>query len=781
MLTMLDENRLMEIGRKFGPKVYDQLFKIKSTNQKVIYLIEYFKHRGRLAELLAAVFKNNKEDSTRLNPDIPVEKPNDLSPPIVNAPIYECTRAVVVDSFTPGALVQVYSNGTEVVGSATPHYGFDEIELTRPLSLGEIITATQTVNEIESLHSHTPVEVSALPDFPSGRPPAPCVISPIFACGRVVGVAELVPGARVIVNEDGVDIGSKNTANDRESVLTASLTDGKVVKARQLICQDVTGMSALESPSSDGLTVLPVPDPFEGPKLEEDSVVVGNNSVTLDGLYVGALVKVRNGTTVVGSGYATGSRNWVPLSDAIEASWVVGASQELCGSHAPAEPVTPTTRLDAPQIIGPVCDTDQTVRVGKSVLNATVALFRNGNLAGLAGAQPNEFVMSIGGDLAAGDELTVLQYMGPTVSPLSDPVYVCPCSEIPGLIHSILDSAGGNSPHLPIASSPSTVPILTNADPFDVIDLTLRADFEMINKETLAEDAVSDGHVIYVDQVTGHTVEVPCRISARGNTRFTYCGWRPLKLKFDGDPNGTIFEGTGKVIKIVTHCGFKSGDQWILGGTNAQHNRRLLQEFALYQVLAAMETAALDTRLAMITYQDPNGATLETRYGFVREREKRAAERCGCERLELDEGDTSLPPNPTSDFQVRFHHKFLFSHDYAPAYEHNCVRMGLAGEEYYFPYDFDLSGAIRPEYFKNNGWTIEENGEELINWLRAFPDQNLVKVQIAALLSHEDAMRERAQGGPVDNIGRARLEYWFEDHIRRLKCFLAEISKRKSV
>ena len=773
LFTMFDEESIMEIGRSRAPEIYAELSEARDLNDKIRLLFEFFERDGRLEELHAAITGKGKRDSARLNPDFRVETPEDLSPPIVHDPIHECARSVLVDSFAPGALVQVYSNGAEVVGTATPHFGFVEMALTRSMVVGEIITATQTIGGIESAQSHAPVEVVPLPKFPTGLPPAPNVNPPIFACGRIVPVASLIPGVRVIVSEDGADIGVANAAGEWKAVITTPLTEGAEVQARQVTCDDIPGRPALEGPPSVGEHVLPVPDPFEGPNVEQETVVVGNDSVTINGLYVGALVTVFNGGTVIGSGFANGARNWVPLALPIEATWSVTATQELCGTSESSDPVTPSTELRAPKIVGPVCDTDTTVRVRGSILNATVLLLRDGDVAGVAGAQLGDFLMATGEHFNAGDALTVLQYMGPTTSPESDPVQVCACSDrfLTPLLEEIL---GGADPALlPVTCAPSTVPILTNPDPFDVIELTLRADFAAINQEPGEADAVSDGTIIYIDAATGLPVEVDCRIEARGNTRFDYCGWRPLTLRFNGDPNGTIFEGTGMLIKIITHCGFKPGDQWILGGTIAQHDRRLLQEFTLYQVLGAMETAALDTRLAMITYQDLTGADLETRYGIVREREGRAAQRCGFERLEEDEGDGNLPPNPTSDFQVRFHHQFLFSHDFHPSGEHNVVRMGSpSGEEHYMPYDFDLSGVIRPDYFKNNNWTIEQNGEALIDWLTNTADQDLVRVQIAALLQHEAAMRERSVGGPVDTIGRVRLRHWFDDHIRRLKCYL---------
>ena len=335
----------------------------------------------------------------------------------------------------------------------------------------------------------------------------------------------------------------------------------------------------------------------------------------------------------------------------------------------------------------------------------------------------------------------------------------------------------GDFENQPIACKESTIDLFENDDPLEVLEVTLRADFDSINGEQNRDDATSPGTLTYIDPISGLPVSVGSTVEARGHSRFDYCEWRPLRLRFDSNPAGTLLDGTGKTIKIVTHCEWKSSPvldmAGILRGTPVEDRRRLLQEFTLYEVLAAMGSTALETRLALITYEDPSGTPLKTEYAFFREREKRAAERCGFERLELDEGDPDLPSNPTSLFQVQFHHQFVFSHDYEPKDEHNVIRMGSPnGMEYYMPYDFDLSGIIHPSYFQNDNLSIEENGQQLISWLNSWPDQDLVRVQVFALLEHEEEMRQRIVESLVDAEGKARLQEWFEDHIQRLKDFL---------
>ncbi len=264
-------------------------------------------------------------------------------------------------------------------------------------------------------------------------------------------------------------------------------------------------------------------------------------------------------------------------------------------------------------------------------------------------------------------------------------------------------------------------------------------------------------------------VSIDCRVEARGNSR-RQCGWRPLRFHFNGDPGGTIFTGTGRFIDFVTHCGFRPG-QWegLAGSDEVEHDRRLHQEFTFYKVIRAFGEMTLETRLASVTYRDLAGTELENRFGFIRERKSRAPLRCGMQRQEEDEGDPFGQPNPTSLFQAEFHHLLIFHHDYFfPNAEHNVVD---GSEDFYFPYDFDLSGVIAPQYFKNNGWSIQRNAEELPEWLRQ-QDESLARTQVAEVLSKEAEIRQIVAGTRADATGKSELDEWLETHLRQLKAFL---------
>src|SRR5690348_7768671 len=90
----------------------------------------------------------------RLNEQFPIREPAQISPPSIHPPIYACAKRLYVYGFVPHALVKIYANMTEVVGQQTPYVGYSEIDLTRELRVNESITATQTINGMESTHSY---------------------------------------------------------------------------------------------------------------------------------------------------------------------------------------------------------------------------------------------------------------------------------------------------------------------------------------------------------------------------------------------------------------------------------------------------------------------------------------------------------------------------------------------------------------------------------------------------------------------------------------------------
>ena len=148
--------------------------------------------------VLACVAAPVHAENPRINDTYPVNR-EDLSAPIVDAPIHDCARVVHVSGFIPHALVRVYANGNEVIASENPYFGFADIPLNRALNLGDKITAVQIVGALASAQSPDPVVVGPYPALNK-----PVVQPDLYACGRIVDVDQLVPSTHVTVHDSTI-------------------------------------------------------------------------------------------------------------------------------------------------------------------------------------------------------------------------------------------------------------------------------------------------------------------------------------------------------------------------------------------------------------------------------------------------------------------------------------------------------------------------------------------------------------------------------------------------
>jgi hypothetical protein len=378
----------------------------------------------------------DQELQPRPNEGAPIRSAGQLSPPIVREPIHECARAVHVEGFIPHAQVVVYANGVEVVGQRRPYVGFDDIPLTRPLSAGDQITATQAAFGLTSAHSQHAVTVDQ--PVPLAKP---SVGPTIYACGQVVLVGGLTPSTHVAVysaSTPDVQVNSAQLIGEAEctgagvAVVTQPLNEGWFVAAQQVACPG-TGHE-LVSARSDAVRVPPEPQPVNPPKL--DTPVIGNDAASLENLYIGARVSVTDVTSGagVGGGLANAGSDWAKVQPPIKGGDKYAASQTLCTPSVASPPVTATSGLPAPVLVSPICPDDRTVVIRGTIINATVALYRVGSSLpiGIGGAVPGDLELAIGSAFSLGvnDGLYVRQFMGNTISAESNHVSVTDCRNV---------------------------------------------------------------------------------------------------------------------------------------------------------------------------------------------------------------------------------------------------------------------------------------------------------------------------------------------------------------
>jgi hypothetical protein len=359
-------------------------------------------------------------DKIYINAQYPVRGPNGptLSPPVIAA-VNECSTHVYVESFVPHATVNVTLNGTIVVGHATPEFAFAAIRMRRRLHFGDKLTAVQQVNGLLSAPS-APAVIGHMPS----TLPQPYVDPNIYVCGRIVPVDALVPGVAVRITDVTAinGLGSGFTPNDWSStwdpVRTVPLTAGHEVVATQSAC------GTEKSDPSATTTVLPEPMPLQPPRVEP--AIVGNDAITVDGLYDGALLQAFDHAAPIGSGVVTASSNSLHVAPPLQAASLVTVRQSLCHRSPLSPPRTPTRRLAAPVLDSPICPGQPAADVRGSTIDATLVLLKNGIVAGYGGAAPGDVPLSIAPPyhFARGDNVKVVEYINATTSRPSNVVKV---------------------------------------------------------------------------------------------------------------------------------------------------------------------------------------------------------------------------------------------------------------------------------------------------------------------------------------------------------------------
>jgi hypothetical protein len=366
-----------------------------------------------------------------INPSYPIQSQTGapaLSPPHLEQ-TNECSTHVYVDSFVPGATIDVYRSGATLIGAVTPKEGFTAVPLKVVLSTGDSVTATQTVNGVTSAPS-LPMIVTAMP---LSLPP-PKVDPGIYACGRIVPVHGLVSGVKVQVKDITTNkvIGSGSTPNlwgsDWDPVFTQSLISGDEIVARQFACTNVSSVF-----SSPGVPVQPEPNPFNPPTL--DPPIIDNSTVTEHGLFPGAFFQAIDNDgathTAVGSAYATTPDNWINISPHVRPlPHEISAEQTLCQSSGPSTPVPPTTTIPPVELLKPICPGASAAYVRNSTINATLVLLKNGVIVGYGGAAPGDVPLDITplATFAAGDTVQVVEYIHTTV--IMSNIVTVGCSDV---------------------------------------------------------------------------------------------------------------------------------------------------------------------------------------------------------------------------------------------------------------------------------------------------------------------------------------------------------------
>lgn len=365
-------------------------------------------------------------DRPSINQRFPVDE-RSISPPSITKPIHDCARAVHVAGFISKAIVKVQANGVEV-GSGSSKFADLDVMLTRAVHLNEKITATQSVGPVTSDPSDA-VTVDKYPNLTT-----PVVSKEVFACGRVAPVENLVASTRVEVSDLSAPgapvVGTTEATRTVAYVPTSSLVQGHNIQAVQVACP--ADPARIESPKSSAVPVKAAPTPMPKPTVGK-GFVEGSEVLVGHGLLPGAEVEFKAGSIVISSGrFATGADTWFPLDVPVPAgNPPITARQKLCVWSPPSAAVFPERDLPKP-VLGSACEGSRIVAIDRTMPGANVVLFRRAAgagtplPAGYGGGVPGTLMLHVGKGvtLQGGDVITAVQYIGNTVSPVSDEVRV---------------------------------------------------------------------------------------------------------------------------------------------------------------------------------------------------------------------------------------------------------------------------------------------------------------------------------------------------------------------
>ncbi len=365
-------------------------------------------------------------------------------------------------------------------------------------------------------------------------------------------------------------------------------------------------------------------------------------------------------------------------------------------------------------------------------------------------------------------------------------------------------------------------PIYKKNSDFEKIDVSLMTDYNQLNQHSSASQV---NGVIRVYRTDKQKYEVqPVVLTQRGNSRREYCSSPPFRVQFLNPEiknkieaqlgrekldissaeylkiyleklNATsfdsataitslkdgVFKGLGDDIKVVTHCG-ESNWEMVGGADQKNQNKRLLSEFTIYKVLDTLKTTIEQTRLMNITYyqadgspafKDVDGKAL-VKLAFFREPPKSVAERCGLvSKLDpkavypkKDVVDTD------SEFQTRFINRFVFNNDFE-MYGHNMnIFHDIEGKIVYGAYDFDLSGIILDNYFKN-AKNIEEQLPNVMSHLNSGSKETAINIA-QKVIDQEPAMRKVVAESEIDDEMKIRFFKWLDLYMPALRDFVKQ-------
>ena len=344
------------------------------------------------------------------------DDPKIISPPILDSPLYACSKVVKVLSFKPNATIDVEINGAIVVSAGV---GFPEpdgavIVLPSALTAGKIIRARQTSAGATSGWSNSVTVRSYREDFPAGLPRPVINPAPVYKCGIRTGVSNLLLGSNAWITDNGATVGSINGAKQHQGINIMPAYDiNRKVLAQAELCGDKSPLSALEITVN---AAYPLPTPTFDP------IYDGATQIRINNIANGAKVKLEiNGASQGTIGCWGGSLYW-NVTAPLPATTPLKATQSLCADQPSSSGTTTVNPCNAlpPPDVAPVQIGDNFIRLTNYATGAIIKVYINNVKVG----ESSGTIIPLTQAVAFGDTVLAEQIVGTCRSQLLTVVQV---------------------------------------------------------------------------------------------------------------------------------------------------------------------------------------------------------------------------------------------------------------------------------------------------------------------------------------------------------------------
>lgn len=181
--------------------------------------------------------------------------------------------------------------------------------------------------------------------------------------------------------------------------------------------------------------------------------------------------------------------------------------------------------------------------------------------------------------------------------------------------------------------------------------------------------------------------EIQVSLRARGNFRRKHCYFTPVKIKIKkSDALNTIFSDN-RTLKLVLPC-----------KNNRDKNDNILKEFIAYKIYEIISLYYFKTRRLEVDYtnqKNKKGINYNL-VGFLIEDDDKVAKRFDGKIVKR-----KISPLAMDDFNsvnLSFFNFLIGNTDFSSAHQHNGKLLFYEKKIIPIPYDFDLTGWVKPKY-----------------------------------------------------------------------------------